>query len=621
MGDDIARDRLLHIAIVMQAEIINSLQLAVKYDNAILNLQMLHEASVMNRKNSLVTLDEMKQRILITRPISRSLGGVPDDMGDPRGSIESVQTFRASHPASSACYIPPAVTIPASGDSKNTKTGLARYFYMKQNSSQLSPSSLHRSSSSSSLLLSSSSSGSLSFSPALDYLFQGNDDRAAIMRDIDEIISAYQGLHLDDDVWYDQNEGGVNRDTLAILNGGDSHKRDTAGLNQDAMHMMLKNSPSTPKGAHGNSEYPAYTHNIFGEAQTIPYHTAPNPLPQRRMLRTSGARWSASSSVYSDSSPPSLSSNDSGASSSSPTSPRSSLTPPTMPFALQRPRAPPPIPTLAAQQQPAASRASFAAPQSPRTPIKEEQGELKAGRTRVHLVPPQPSPPLPPAKSAHRASSLSASSPSSPSTTLTPHPIPRRTSYTTSIHTSSAQPPRHTILSGRPCKSNNYWGFCKGSWAIREDIRKGLTIQTIPSGMFNSTQVWGCRHCHFSGPTVIAPVPGKKKMELVIDPRVRESAVGVRYKWIFLAKCHVKHKLGTNLSPSSSDGANFACLICAAEGMASAVYGNVETLMSHVSLEHGGMSEGVKGVCRAVVGRLAGGDEEWDVNIPTVDGL
>src|SRR4051812_11677982 len=104
----------------MQAEIIRSLQLAVKYDNAILNLSILHEASIMNRKDTIVTLDELKQRILFTMPPEWTLMDAEHEARHSRP--ESVQGFRpASLNPVPDDYIPPAVTIPAP-DAQDTKT-------------------------------------------------------------------------------------------------------------------------------------------------------------------------------------------------------------------------------------------------------------------------------------------------------------------------------------------------------------------------------------------------------------------------------------------------------------------------------------------------------------------
>jgi len=89
------------------------------------------------------------------------------------------------------------------------------------------------------------------------------------------------------------------------------------------------------------------------------------------------------------------------------------------------------------------------------------------------------------------------------------------------------------MMNGRPCKANNYWGFCKGSWTIREDQKKGLSLRVQPSGMYNTREVWECCSCSFQGTMFSAPNPAKKGKQMnIVDPRIQTSASGVRYKWI-----------------------------------------------------------------------------------------
>ncbi|KAF2473084.1 uncharacterized protein BDR25DRAFT_302100 [Lindgomyces ingoldianus] len=625
IGDAVARDRLLHIAVVMQAEIIKSLQLAVKYENAVLNLKILHEASILNRQETIVTLDELKQRILITRPVLRTLEAPPP--ATPEGqrhsisSLESVQGFRtaASFNTVPDDYIPEAVTIPGPGDLKESKTGLAKYFQMRrQNSTSSTASGQHRPT---------SSTGSINFSPALNYLIQGSDNRGSIMKDIDEIISSYQGLRLDDnkrDTLAILNGGnnGSKRDTLAILQGGENYKRDTIGLNRDAL-QMLRNLPPTPEESHEGPEYPAFNHNIFDpqNAYSQYFTPAPIPLPQRHSSKDS--RWSTSSSVYSDTVPPSLYSHDSKSSNES--------------------RTPSIAPDFSALNSPSASPIPpFSTPQRPRTPIMEDGGALKAGRTRVHLVPVQDSSSSggnntsrPFGISALASSSASLVSPQPIPPVPTPAPASAPGPPTPVLkHTNSAGsyssapsfrsntiagplPTQERMMDGRPCKDNNYWGFCKGAWAVREELKKGIGLHTRPIGQYNTIQIWQCKQCTFSGKTYA----GKKKKEVVVDPNIHTSAVGIRYKWIFLAKSHVKKKNGDSSGKMSED-CNYGCVICSVEGNVTGIYGNVETLMNHIFLEHvRDLSEKTAQKAKIVMGREASRDEEWDLNVPTMDVL
>src|SRR5689334_16064999 len=98
-------------------EIIKSLQMAAQHETAILNLRLLHEASITNRKDTFVILDEMKQRIVMTRPIPRHIEG---------GSALSAwpSNFKAVDSAPEG-YVPSAITLPLHDEAKEPKSGLA----------------------------------------------------------------------------------------------------------------------------------------------------------------------------------------------------------------------------------------------------------------------------------------------------------------------------------------------------------------------------------------------------------------------------------------------------------------------------------------------------------------
>jgi hypothetical protein len=69
---------------MMQREVIKSLQMAVQHENAVLNLTMLHEASIMNRKATFATLDQLKQRLLPRTPMARQFQNTPIDFSSNR---------------------------------------------------------------------------------------------------------------------------------------------------------------------------------------------------------------------------------------------------------------------------------------------------------------------------------------------------------------------------------------------------------------------------------------------------------------------------------------------------------------------------------------------------------
>ncbi|KKY21299.1 hypothetical protein UCDDS831_g04367 [Diplodia seriata] len=216
--------------------------------------------------------------------------------------------------------------------------------------------------------------------------------------------------------------------------------------------------------------------------------------------------------------------------------------------------------------------------------------------------------------------------------------------------------------------ANNYYNFCKGAWSLREEFKKGLTVRNKPVGMYTSCLVWQCKECNFEGPSF-----GNKKPYMT-DPRtytfVHElpssgASITVRYKWIFLAKNHVKIKSGL-LRPTATEneqtvsslngflgshhhqrssscdltqkdnsavddtkylhkpGYSYGCSFCCAEGRVTSVYGTAETLLRHVAEAHAApavagrqqLSADALARTKCVIGRTPEKTEEWDVWFP-----
>jgi hypothetical protein len=171
------------------------------------------------------------------------------------------------------------------------------------------------------------------------------------------------------------------------------------------------------------------------------------------------------------------------------------------------------------------------------------------------------------------------------------------------------------MMHGRPDKENDYWGFCKGAWAVREEPKKGIALRTQPQGYYNTKEIWSCRSCTFSGEVFKVPDSKTKGKTIeIVDPRVKVSMSGIRYRWIFLAKSHVKKKAGDTHAKNED---SFGCVLCSAEGNVTGVYGGVETLMNHIALTHvGDMSETTRKKVNCVLGRVAGNAEGFDINVP-----
>ena len=222
-----------------------------------------------------------------------------------------------------------------------------------------------------------------------------------------------------------------------------------------------------------------------------------------------------------------------------------------------------------------------------------------------------------------------ATNPSTSPPTSTPLSLPiitRERSNTALSTTSStlSSAPRNSLapspslcthLTGRPEKKNNYWGFCKGAWSIRTDWRSGLVSQTLPQGLYGTQKVWQCKSCHFRGVMYGSSKPYST------DPRIHEDeGTGVRYRWLFLAKCHAKVGSSSTVFGSTAytpEEGGYGCLFCSLGNVASGVYGEKGSLFRHIVEEHrGNMDEAMAQRAWCVVGRRADAKEDFDINIP-----
>lgn len=118
---------------VIQAEIIRSLQFAVKYDNAILDLTVLRDTSAVNREAALTTLSELRQRIVLASPFTATLQ-IPEMRRPP--STESIRVFIEGQTPPE--FIPPGVTLTPEPESRG---GLKRFLSSRRSSTGNTPQS------------------------------------------------------------------------------------------------------------------------------------------------------------------------------------------------------------------------------------------------------------------------------------------------------------------------------------------------------------------------------------------------------------------------------------------------------------------------------------------------
>lgn len=195
----------------------------------------------------------------------------------------------------------------------------------------------------------------------------------------------------------------------------------------------------------------------------------------------------------------------------------------------------------------------------------------------------------------------------------------------------------------------NLVGFCKG--AVRQQLgakKKGFSLEHR-KGAKGLEYFFRCTKCNFEGPAAVSTAlpsggRGAVKRDKTFDPQVRISEGGIKYRWVFLAKCHVQKKLAVNDALNRGD--MYACYFCCAEGAAKGwvddtlsaqlamlgtfgdkkstlsstpTFSGLAAFMAH--LETHRISSRTPGLIVAnemncIVGRVAHDHEDFDLNLP-----
>src|SRR5690242_19655864 len=672
----------------MQAEIIKGLQIAVQNPTVVLNLRLLHEATITNRKDTFVTLDELKHRLIFTRQLPRQV----QDSTQHRASITTVPSTRSNtFDLSNAVpedHVPSAVLLGSKQELKQPRSALARYLQTRRSNST-----------------STKSSGSapselpnINYCQAFEELVKTRkEDRATLMDDIDEINMLYKGLDVgpraQSQSW-NQNQYPPNfqqrRGTLEVLRSDNNAWQNSSAQDQDHFHVSTSQMPPQSWTHSGNQDYSKFNQHVFNGLPQHAMYPTPNSYPNYQTQASHRySDCSVSSTPYSDISRDRHDS-DSSRTSYGSSDPRHLLHSPPMNKSAFATSSPPNVSLpqhsdhYNAYTSYSSTEATHTIPIAPlnlpnRHPLRpspqtqgladtpDEVYKQYSDLQRVDRVPnaiaPFGSPPessvpvigdraetrptklsMLPAGTEGPSNSFSSSSEhtmkvgglsapwprtmSAPTVGRIRQPsiastdsggsgtfgiLPRPVSAIPSSTIKSPKPGQEQMMNGRPCKDNNYWGFCKGSWAVREELKKGLALRTMPSGMFNTKEVWECKSCNFRGNTYSITYPSKKnKTETIVDPNIHTSKSGIRYRWIFLAKSHVKKKT----SDSTNEECNYGCVVCSVELKVTSIFGNVDTLMFHLHEHASDMSQTTMKQTKCIVGRTAGAEEDWDINIP-----
>ncbi|KIX02513.1 uncharacterized protein Z518_08454 [Rhinocladiella mackenziei CBS 650.93] len=262
-----------------------------------------------------------------------------------------------------------------------------------------------------------------------------------------------------------------------------------------------------------------------------------------------------------------------------------------------------------------------------------------------------PSPPVPNSYSPSRSHAIAAKHLSPASIDSSDRAPSIRT---VASSTPSVNPPINTGPLTLPT-DKNLLGFCKGAFRLQAGLeRKAFSVANRPAGFASMITYWKCEKCNFEGPmySSVNLFEGKKKgkPERLFDPKVRTSeSGGIRYRWTFLARCHVALKgMVPSDTPAAREGSfgSFGCIFCCAEGKnrgwldawsnasvrsgntaikvdgtnrSTPIFGNVTSFMEHLETLHrkqdGWPNAEMIGRFRVVVGTFAASEDNgWEVN-------
>ena len=164
-----------------------------------------------------------------------------------------------------------------------------------------------------------------------------------------------------------------------------------------------------------------------------------------------------------------------------------------------------------------------------------------------------------------------------------------------------------------PSEMNNFAGFCKGAWRQQiGDRRRALEERVRPGGLYNIAKYYQCKQCKFEGRLI--PVDKKKSG---FDMRVFKLVPGIQFRWEFMFKSHIQVKQAC----SDPTKATFGCIFCCADGRGTPMFEGIQTFMNHLIKHREYLPTGeVLYRMNCLVGRQATIDEDFDINITSIEG-
>lgn len=164
-----------------------------------------------------------------------------------------------------------------------------------------------------------------------------------------------------------------------------------------------------------------------------------------------------------------------------------------------------------------------------------------------------------------------------------------------------------------PSENNEYAGFCKGAWRQQiGDRKRAMEERVRPGGMYNAAKYVICKQCKFEGRSI--PMNNTKSG---FDMRVFKLVPGIQFRWEFMFKSHVQVKEAC----SDPTKATFGCIFCCAEGRGTPIFGGINPFMNHLVVHREYLPTGdVLYRMNCLVGRQAASDEDFDINIISIEG-
>ncbi|KAK6428206.1 hypothetical protein LTR95_015651 [Oleoguttula sp. CCFEE 5521] len=520
-GDLTATSELKDVVIRLQGEVIRALQIARDVENAALNMQILHDASISNRLEAIRSMDGLCYRITVAMEVPRSLDAEPDlqrfmsrePVHAPatlslqrRGSDQSLASFQTARMA-----LPAAVSIPSTSAGPSVQN--PRFM--------LSPpsGSLKRGASIASL--------APSFAWLAPQLRRNADDNATL-----------RSFSMNDNTRPQTRIGNLDDGVAQAMNRMSLHY--PSGLTPELQSSAAQPAgPSGPRLGRNRLDSVVAAERELADLQLQRYG-AMSTSPNGSDVEVGNAE---AASVSSASPTVTLRTHDSGSAQNS-------------------------------------FDHSIRSDSAPTIPTQDTLSMLpnRGGGYSLSLRPTMSTPTGPSSSSGSR---------------------------------SSAEPlmwsPEHDEVwspLSEPTAYNKYHGFCKGAWQTRSSLEQGLKVTTIPH---NGQDIphWQCTDCSFRSRAPPNP-------RLLLE-QISHAPSGVRYRWLFLAKSHIP----AQTSHSKPSDYSYACIICAAQSRTKSAHPNLDTLMSHITAKHkpSMLTPEVLHRTKCIVGRVAGREEDWDVNI------